>query len=133
MGGHQVVGEGQAKLIIPSFPATLLSGNSQSRFRLQKSILMYNDTVLGPPWPEQPYTYELLIHVADVGPSIPHLSTTATIIVHLVPWKASTVATSTHRSPVRGFSGPSGLGERILKGEGTSFGLFGFFCFSFCF
>lgn len=61
---------------------------------------MYNDTVLGPPWPEQPSTHELLIHVADMGPSTPHLSTTATIIVHLVPWKASTVATSTHQSTV---------------------------------
>lgn len=80
---------------------------------------MYNDTVLGPPWPEQPCTYELLVHVADVGPSVPHLSTTATIIVHLVPWRASTVATSTHRSTVRGFSGSWGLGERILKGEDT--------------
>ncbi|GAB1294671.1 Cadherin-related family member 4 [Apodemus speciosus] len=77
---------------------SIVGGNSQSRFRLQGTILVYNDTVLGPPWPEQPCTYELLIHVADVGPSIPHLSTTATIIVHLVPWKASTVATSTHQS-----------------------------------
>ncbi|XP_038938761.1 cadherin-related family member 4 isoform X10 [Rattus norvegicus] len=76
------------------------SGNSQSRFRLQGTILVYNDTVLGPPWPEPPSTHELLIHVADMGPSTPHLSTTATIIVHLVPWKASTVATSTHQSTV---------------------------------
>ncbi|EDL21254.1 mCG18846, isoform CRA_e [Mus musculus] len=79
---------------------SIVGGNSQSRFRLQGAILVYNDTVLGPPWPEQPCTYELLIHVADVGPSIPHLSTTTTIIVHLVPWKASTVATSTHQSTV---------------------------------
>lgn len=85
---------------------------------------MYNDTVLGPPWPEQPSTHELLIHVADMGPSTPHLSTTATIIVHLVPWKASTVATSTHQSTVRGFSGPWGLGERILKDEDTCFFFF---------
>ncbi|XP_041533468.1 cadherin-related family member 4 isoform X1 [Microtus oregoni] len=79
---------------------SIVGGNSQSRFRLQGTILMHNDTVLGPPWPEQPSTYELLIRVADVGPSSPHLSTTATIIVHLVPWRASTVATSTHRSTV---------------------------------
>ncbi|KAL1782339.1 cadherin-related family member 4 [Sigmodon hispidus] len=79
---------------------SIVGGNSQNRFRLQGTVLMYNDSVLGPPWPEQPCTYELLIHVADVGPSIPHLSTTATIIAHLVPWKASTVATSTHRSTV---------------------------------
>ncbi|XP_076774186.1 cadherin-related family member 4 isoform X1 [Arvicanthis niloticus] len=79
---------------------SIVGGNSQSRFRLQGTILVYNGTVLGPPWPEQPCTYELLIHVADVGPSIPHLSTTATIIVHLAPWKASTVATSTHQSTV---------------------------------
>ncbi|XP_036049332.1 cadherin-related family member 4 isoform X5 [Onychomys torridus] len=77
-----------------------MTRNSQSRFRLQGTVLMHNDTVLGPPWPEQPCTYELLIHVADVGPSTPHLSTTTTIIVHLVPWRASTVATSTHRSTV---------------------------------
>ncbi|XP_049995619.1 cadherin-related family member 4 isoform X5 [Alexandromys fortis] len=77
---------------------SIVGGNSQSRFRLQGTILLHNDTVLRPPWPEQPGTYELLIRVADVGPSSPHLSTTATIIVHLVPWRASTVATSTHRS-----------------------------------
>lgn len=100
---------------------SIVGGNSQSRFRLQGAILVYNDTVLGPPWPEQPCTYELLIHVADVGPSIPHLSTTTTIIVHLVPWKASTVATSTHQSTVREFSGPWGLGERILKDEDAWF------------
>ncbi|XP_028742895.1 cadherin-related family member 4 isoform X1 [Peromyscus leucopus] len=79
---------------------SIVGGNSQSRFRLQGTVLMHNDTVLGPPWPEQPCTYELLIHVADAGPSIPHLSTTTTIIVHLVPWRAGTVATSTHRSTV---------------------------------
>uniref|UniRef100_UPI00350E5823 cadherin-related family member 4 isoform 3 precursor n=1 Tax=Rattus norvegicus TaxID=10116 RepID=UPI00350E5823 len=79
---------------------SIMGGNSQSRFRLQGTILVYNDTVLGPPWPEPPSTHELLIHVADMGPSTPHLSTTATIIVHLVPWKASTVATSTHQSTV---------------------------------
>ncbi|XP_052045624.1 cadherin-related family member 4 [Apodemus sylvaticus] len=83
-----------------TFSYSIVGGNSQSRFRLQGTILVYNDTVLGPPWPEQPCTYELLVNVADVGPSIPHLSTTATIIVHLVPWKASTVATSTHQSTV---------------------------------
>lgn len=105
--------------MIPSSPTTLLSGNSQSRFRLQGTVLVYNDTVLGPLWPEQPRTYELLIHVADVGPSIPHLSTTATIIVHLIPWKASTVAASIHQSTVRGFSGSWGLGERTLKDEDT--------------
>lgn len=79
---------------------SIMGGNSQSRFRLQGTILVYNDTVLGPLWPEPPSTHELLIHVADMGPSTPHLSTTATIIVHLVPWKASTVATSTHQSTV---------------------------------
>lgn len=84
---------------------SIMGGNSQSRFRLQGTILVYNDTVLGPPWPEPPSTHELLIHVADMGPSTPHLSTTATIIVHLVPWKASTVATSTHQSTVRGLGG----------------------------
>ncbi|XP_060241274.1 cadherin-related family member 4 isoform X4 [Meriones unguiculatus] len=83
-----------------AFSYSIVGGNSQSRFRLQGSILVHNDTVLGPPWPEQPRTYELLIHAADAGPSVPHLSTTATIIVHVVPWKASTVATSTHRSTV---------------------------------
>lgn len=77
---------------------------------------MYNGTVLEPPWPEQLCTYELLIRVADVGPSIPHLSTTATIIVHLAPWKASTVATSTHQSTVRGVLRPLGIGREDLEG-----------------
>lgn len=67
---------------------------------------MHNNLMLGPSWPEQPHTYELLIHVADAGPSVPHLSTTATIIVHLVPWRASTAATSTHRATVRGVLRP---------------------------
>lgn len=64
---------------------------------------MHNDLTLGAPWPEQPHTYELLIRVADAGLSSPHLSTTATVTVHLVPWRASTGATSTHRTTVRGF------------------------------
>lgn len=83
---------------------------------------MHKSITWGPHWPEQPHTYELLIRVADAGPSIPHLSTTATVIVHLIPWSTSTVTTRTHRSPVRG--GPLDLGkwgERILKGEETQF------------
>ncbi|XP_057562393.1 cadherin-related family member 4 [Hippopotamus amphibius kiboko] len=83
-----------------AFSYSIVGGNSQSRFSLQGAVLVHNDLVLGPPWPEQPHTYELLIRVADAGPSTPHLSTTATVIVHLVPWRASTVATSTHRAPV---------------------------------
>ncbi|XP_012925584.1 cadherin-related family member 4 isoform X3 [Heterocephalus glaber] len=79
---------------------SIVGGNSQSRFRLQGAILVHNDPVLGPPWPQQPCTYELLIRVADAGSSISHLSTTATIIVHLLPWRASTIATSTHRAIV---------------------------------
>ncbi|XP_072577064.1 cadherin-related family member 4 isoform X2 [Vulpes vulpes] len=100
-GGHQAVGEGagQGQQWFPS-SATLFSGTSQSRFSLQGAILVYNDITLGPPWPEQPHSYELLIRVADSGPSIPHLSTTATIIVHVVPWNASTAATRIHRVTV---------------------------------
>ncbi|XP_003800647.1 cadherin-related family member 4 [Otolemur garnettii] len=82
------------------FSYNIVGGNSQSRFSLQGAFLVYYDPVLGSPWPEQPHTYELLIRVADAGPSISHLSTTATIIVHLVPSKANTVATSTHRITV---------------------------------
>lgn len=70
----------------------------------------------GPPLPEQPHTYELLIRVADAGPSVPHLSTTATVIMHLVPWRASTAATSTHRATVRGCLGPGGVGREGLGG-----------------
>lgn len=77
---------------------------------------MYSEATLGPPWPDQPHTQELLIRVADAGPSIPHLSTTATVIVHLVPWRASTEATSTHRATVRGSSGPVGVGREDLGG-----------------
>ncbi|XP_005410273.1 PREDICTED: cadherin-related family member 4 isoform X2 [Chinchilla lanigera] len=79
---------------------SIVGGNSQSRFRLQGATLVHNDPVLGPPWPQQPCTYELVIRVADAGSSSPHLSTTATIIVHLLPWRASTTATSTHRAIV---------------------------------
>ncbi|KAM6161025.1 cadherin-related family member 4 [Erethizon dorsatum] len=88
---------------------SIVEGNSQSRFRLQGAILVHNDLVLGPPWPQQPCTYELLIRVADAGSSIPHLSTTVTIIVHLLPWRASTMATSTYRAIV-----PSGMIPQLV-------------------
>ncbi|XP_047549780.1 cadherin-related family member 4 isoform X3 [Lutra lutra] len=83
-----------------AFSYSIVGGNSQSRFSLQGPILVHKSITWGPPWPEQPHTYELLIRVADAGPSIPHLSTTATVIVHLIPWSTSTVTTRTHRSPV---------------------------------
>ncbi|XP_016058216.1 PREDICTED: cadherin-related family member 4 [Miniopterus natalensis] len=89
-----------------AFSYSIVGGNSQSRFSLQGAVLVHNDLMLGPPWPEQPRTYELLIRVADAGPSIPHLSTTTTIIVHLVPRRASTVATSTHRATVTSMMTP---------------------------
>lgn len=72
--------------------------------------------MLGPPQPEQSCTYELLIRVADAGPSVPHFSTTATIIVHLVPWKASTVAISTQENTVRGLLRPLGMRGEDLEG-----------------
>ncbi|XP_073086690.1 cadherin-related family member 4 isoform X9 [Manis javanica] len=87
-----------------AFSYSIVAGNSRSRFRLQGAALVHSEATLGPPWPDQPHTQELLIRVADAGPSIPHLSTTATVIVHLVPWRASTEATSTHRATV-----PSGV------------------------
>nr|KAF6310226.1 cadherin related family member 4 [Myotis myotis] len=83
-----------------AFSYSLVGGNSQGRFRLQGAALLHDDLLLGASLPEQPQTYELLIRVADAGPSTPHLSTTATVIVHLVPWRASTVATSTSRATV---------------------------------
>nr|XP_020029043.1 cadherin-related family member 4 [Castor canadensis] len=89
-----------------AFSYSIVGGNTQSRFRLQGDILVHNDTLLGPPWPEQPCTYQLLIRVADAGPSIPHLSATTTIIVHLVPWRTSTVATSTHRTTMSSMMSP---------------------------
>ncbi|OWK02805.1 CDHR4 [Cervus elaphus hippelaphus] len=68
-----------------AFSYRIVGGNGQSRFSLQGAVLVHNDLTLGAPWPEQPHTYELLIRVADAGPSRPHLSTTATVTVHLVP------------------------------------------------
>ncbi|XP_059967137.1 cadherin-related family member 4 [Mesoplodon densirostris] len=88
------------------FSYSIVRGNSWSQFSLQGAVLVHNDLMLGPSWPEQPHTYELLIRVADAGPSTPHLSTTATVIVHLVPWRASTVATSTHRATVTSMMTP---------------------------
>lgn len=101
-------GAGQAShgpLLLP-----LLSGDGQGRFRLQGAALLHEDLPSGPPPPEQPQTYELWIRVADAGPSTPHLSTTATVIVHLVPPRASTAATSTNGATVRG-PGPVRVGE----------------------
>ncbi|XP_014394483.1 PREDICTED: cadherin-related family member 4 [Myotis brandtii] len=83
-----------------AFSYSLVGGNSQGRFRLQGAALLHDDLLLGAPPPKQPQTYELLIRVADAGPSTPHLSTTATVIVHLVPWRASTVATRPSRATV---------------------------------
>lgn len=80
-----------------AFSYSIVRGNSQNQFSLQGAVLVYKGLKLQPSWPEQPYVYELLIRVVDTGSSIPHLSTTATIIVHLVPWIASTMATTTHR------------------------------------
>ncbi|XP_055985666.1 cadherin-related family member 4 [Sorex fumeus] len=78
-----------------AFSYSIVRGNSQNQFSLQGAILVHKGLGLQPSWPEQPHTYELLVRVADVGPSISHLSTTATIIVHLVPWRPSTIATTT--------------------------------------
>ncbi|XP_017357738.1 cadherin-related family member 4 isoform X1 [Cebus imitator] len=83
-----------------AFSYSIVGGNSQNRFILQGAMLVHSDLVLGPFWPEQRNTYELLICVADAGPSIPHLSTTATIVVHPVFSKASREATSIHRTTV---------------------------------
>lgn len=115
VGALQAAGEGQARashgpLLLP----LCFSGNSQSRFSLQGAVLVHNDLMLAPPWPEQSHTCELLIRVADAGPSTPHLSTTATVIVHIVPWRASTGATSIHRTTVRGCpQALTGWGEKI--------------------
>ncbi|XP_019486335.1 PREDICTED: cadherin-related family member 4 isoform X1 [Hipposideros armiger] len=98
-----------------AFSYSIIGGNSQSRFSLQGAVLVHNDLTLGPPWPEQPHSYELLIRVADAGPSIPNLSTTATVVVHLVPWRASTVATRTHRTTV-----PSVMTPLLVTGMETS-------------
>ncbi|XP_007953544.1 cadherin-related family member 4 [Orycteropus afer afer] len=81
-----------------TFSYSIVGGNSQSQFNMQGAALVHSDPMLGPPWSQQPHTYELLICVADAGPFTPHLSTTATIIVHLVPWRTSTVTTSTYRA-----------------------------------
>ncbi|KAM4821605.1 cadherin-related family member 4 isoform 1-T2 [Thomomys bottae] len=89
-----------------AFAYSIVGGNIQNRFRLQGAILVHDDTLLGPPWLEQPSTYRLLVRVADAGSSIHHLSTTATIIVHLVPQRTSTVATSTYRNTVSSMMTP---------------------------
>ncbi|XP_042522015.1 cadherin-related family member 4 isoform X2 [Dipodomys spectabilis] len=89
-----------------AFAYSIVGGNTQNRFRLQGASLVYDDTLLGPPWLDQPCTYWLLIHVADAGNSIHHLSTTVTIIVHLIPQRVSTEATSTHRNTVSSTMAP---------------------------
>ncbi|KAK1332680.1 hypothetical protein QTO34_007363 [Cnephaeus nilssonii] len=83
-----------------AFSYSIVGGDGQGRFRLQGAALLHEDLPSGPPPPEQPQTYELWIRVADAGPSTPHLSTTATVIVHLVPPRASTAATSTNGATV---------------------------------
>ncbi|KAM6169905.1 cadherin-related family member 4 [Rhynchocyon petersi] len=82
-----------------TFSYSIVGGNNQSQFSLQGAVLVHSDPVLGS-WSQQPHTYELLIRVADLGPSISYLCTTATVTVHLLPWRASTVATSTHKTTI---------------------------------
>ncbi|CAK6435894.1 unnamed protein product [Pipistrellus nathusii] len=83
-----------------AFSYSLVGGAGQGRFRLQGAALLHEEPPSGPPPPAQPRTYELLIRVADAGPSAPHRSTTATVLVHLVPRTASAAATSTSGATV---------------------------------
>ncbi|XP_037385196.2 cadherin-related family member 4 [Talpa occidentalis] len=89
-----------------AFSYSIVGGNSRSQFSLQGAVLVYNDLMWRPSWPEHPLTYELLIRVTDAGSFTSHLSTTATVIVHLVPWTTSTMATSTHRDTVTSMMTP---------------------------
>ncbi|XP_072506940.1 cadherin-related family member 4 isoform X2 [Notamacropus eugenii] len=78
-----------------AFSFTIVGGNSNGRFYMRNNILFHNIFSFKPDGLLDPHTYELLVRVTDKGPTLPLFSTTAIIIVHVVPWMTTVPTTST--------------------------------------
>lgn len=70
------------------------SGNINERFHLRGNTLYHNRFSYDPDEIFDPLTFELLVEVLD-SCSPPHHSTTATVIVHVIPWATTVPTTST--------------------------------------
>ncbi|XP_048347053.1 cadherin-related family member 4 isoform X2 [Sphaerodactylus townsendi] len=72
---------------------TIVGGNTNGRFRMIDNSLFHNTFSFNRDGIFDPRNYELLVQVMDSH--TPHLSTTATIIVHVIPWTTTVPTTST--------------------------------------
>uniref|UniRef100_A0A7M4FAR8 Cadherin related family member 4 n=1 Tax=Crocodylus porosus TaxID=8502 RepID=A0A7M4FAR8_CROPO len=73
---------------------TIVGGNINGRFHLRGNTLYHNHFSYDPDGIVDPLTFELLVEVLD-SCSPPHHSTTATVIVHVIPWATTVPTTST--------------------------------------
>ncbi|XP_077182219.1 cadherin-related family member 4 isoform X2 [Paroedura picta] len=64
---------------------TIVGGNINGRFHMVDNMLFHNTFSYNRDGIFDPLNYELLVEVTD-SPSTPRFSTTATIIVHVMPW-----------------------------------------------
>ncbi|XP_069502351.1 cadherin-related family member 4 [Ambystoma mexicanum] len=71
---------------------SIVGGNINNRFQLAGDSILHNAFSYNPNGVYDPLTFELLIKVTD-SPA-PQFSTTATVIIHVVPW-TTTVPTTT--------------------------------------
>ncbi|XP_074139383.1 cadherin-related family member 4 isoform X2 [Sminthopsis crassicaudata] len=78
-----------------AFSFTIVGGNSNGRFYMKGNILLHKTFSLQSDGPLDPLTYELLVRVTDNGPTEPLFSTTAIVIVHVIPWMTTVPTTST--------------------------------------
>ncbi|XP_027692935.1 cadherin-related family member 4 isoform X2 [Vombatus ursinus] len=78
-----------------AFSFTIVGGNSNGRFYMRDNILFHNVFSFQPNGLLDSHTYELLVRVTDKGPTLPLFSTTAVVIVHVIPWMTTVPTTST--------------------------------------
>ncbi|XP_003341756.3 cadherin-related family member 4 isoform X2 [Monodelphis domestica] len=78
-----------------AFSFSIVGGNSNRRFSMKDNILLHNVFSFQPDGLLDPLTYELLVRVTDKGPTFPLFSTTAIVIVHVIPWTTTVPTTST--------------------------------------
>ncbi|XP_068951518.1 cadherin-related family member 4 [Petaurus breviceps papuanus] len=77
-----------------AFSFAIVGGNSNGRFYMRDNILFHNVFSFQPDGLDS-YTYELLVRVTDKGPTLPLFSTTAIVIIHVIPWITTMPTTST--------------------------------------
>nr|XP_020854937.1 cadherin-related family member 4 isoform X3 [Phascolarctos cinereus] len=82
-----------------AFSFTIVGGNSNGRFYMRDNILFHDVFSFQSNGLLDSHTYELLVRVADNGPTLPLFSTTAVVIVHVIPWM-TTVPTASTKPPM---------------------------------